>query len=195
MNATPNREETPGIPAGYPEENIDDITLLDGTRVTIRPIRPSDAAGLQAGFRRLSPESIYFRFLETFSQLSDQQAEYFVNVDYQTRMAFVGEIDENGQKNLIAVARYAVTGDAQEGVAESAIVIVDEYQNRGLGAELLDRLIHYARSHGIKIFIATVHLSNARIMHFIRRSGFPFKKNMLEPGIWEIHIDLTGENG
>src|SRR5512135_115754 len=103
MNATPNREETPGLPASYPTEDIDNVTLRDGTRVTIRPICPSDAAGLQAGFQRLSPQSIYLRFLETFSQLSDKQAQYFVNVDYQARMAFVGEIEEDGQKNLIGV--------------------------------------------------------------------------------------------
>lgn len=174
----------------YPSEYIEEVNLLDGTRLTIRPIRPDDAAGLQAGFQRLSPESVFLRFLETFHMLTDKLARDFADVDYHNKMALVAEIQENGQHNLIGVARYALVGEPDSKLAESAVVVVDEYQGRGLGTLLLDLLVKYARDHGVETFLGTIHHSNAKIMRFVRRSGFPAEKKMVEPGVWEVRVKL-----
>ena len=187
MNRTSDLSENPEIIENYPFEAIEKTELKDGSKVTIRPIRPEDAPLLQAGFSRLSPESIYLRFLETFNALTDKQAREFSTVDYHQRMALVAEIIEDGQKSLIGVARYAMV---EPGVAESAIVVIDEYQSRGLGTILLDRLVKYARTQGVQAFLATVHFTNARIMRFIKRSGLPTEKKMLEPGVWEIRVSI-----
>jgi acetyltransferase len=177
----------------YPQEWIDHIVLEDGTPITIRPIRPDDAPKLQAAFKRLSSQSIYYRFLQIFSQLTDQQARDFANLDYYQRMALVAETREAGELNLIGVARYAWLPGEEPGLAESAVVVIDEYQKRGLGSLLLRRLVRYARSHDVQAFLATVHVSNAQIMRFIQRSGFPAEKRMIEPGVWEIRVLLQDE--
>lgn len=187
MHRASDLSENPEMIGNYPFEAIEKAELKDGSEVTIRPIRPEDAPLLQAGFSRLSPESIYLRFLETFSTLTDKQARDFSTVDYHQRMALVAEIIEDEQKSLIGVARYAMV---EPGVAESAIVVIDEYQSLGLGTILLDRLVKYARTQGVRAFLATVHFSNARIMRFIKRSGFPMEKKMLEPGVWEIRVSI-----
>jgi len=158
--------------------------------VTIRPIRPDDAPRLQEAFDRLSPESIYLRFLEPYKELSDRQAQRFANLDYRTQMALVASIPEHGEEHLIGVARYAMVGEEHPGVAESAIVVVDSFQNRGLGTLLLSRLVRYALAHGVRHFLATVHQTNAPIVRFIQRSRLDFDRRMLEPGVWEISIHL-----
>jgi len=176
--------------AAYPSTYIEEITLKDGTRVTLRPIRPDDAARLQQGFRMLTPQTIYLRFLDFAKELSDKQACFLAEVDYQQRMALVGVIQEEGEERLAAVARYDMLPD-RLGLAEAAIVVRDDYQNRGLGTQIMLKLIQYACAHGVQAFIATIHNSNLDIMRFIRKSGLPFKKELLEPGIWEVRIDLT----
>ena len=191
MNKTSDLSENSEMIKNYPFEAIENVELKDGSEVTIRPIRPEDAPLLQAGFSRLSPESIYLRFLETFNQLTDKQARDFSTVDYHKRMALVAEIIEDGQDSLIGVARYAIV---EPGVAESAIVVIDEYQSLGLGTILLDRLVKYARTQGVRAFLATVHFTNARIMRFIKRSGFPMQKKMLEPGVWEIRVSIEAQD-
>ncbi|MBN1149357.1 MAG: GNAT family N-acetyltransferase [Anaerolineales bacterium] len=177
----------------YPSNYIEEISLRDGTPVLMRPIRPDDAPRLQAAFTRLSPQTIYMRFLEIFRHLSDEQAHYFANVNYQSTMALVGEVQEDGQAVLVAVARYAMIDPQEPGVAEAAIVVRDDFQNRGLGSIAMDRLAHYARDHGVRQFLGTIHATNARIMHFIRRSNQPFSKQMIEPGVWEIRVHLDEE--
>jgi len=177
MRETPGKHET--------------ATLRDGTTVTIRPIRPDDAPRLQALFYRLSPESIALRFLGHPKELPYEQAQQLANVDYQTRMALVATREEDSEEHIIAVARYAADS-AQPDLAEAAIVVEDEYQKQGLGTLLLIRLVAYARTHGIRDFMATVHHDNAQIMRFIRRSGLP-SQSKLAAGVWEIVVKLEPE--
>ncbi len=167
------------------------VTLRDGTTVTIRPIHPDDAHRLQALFYRLSPESIALRFLGHPKELPDEEAQRLASVDYQTRMALVATRQQNGEEHIIAVARYAADS-AQTDLAEAAIVVEDEYQKRGLGTFLLMRLVAYARTHGIRAFMATVHHDNVQIMRFIRQSGLP-SQSKLAAGVWEIVVKLEPE--
>ncbi len=178
----------------YPHEYVEEVTLRDGMQVTLRPIRPDDAPRLQAGFARLTPQTIYLRFLESFRELSDEQARAFATVDYRERMAFVGSIQEDGEERLVVSARYTMLGPQDPGVAEAAIVVRDDFQNRGLGTIALDRLVRYARQHGVTTFLGTIHVSNNRILRFIQKSGLPFSKKMLEPGTWEVRVQLSGES-
>jgi RimJ/RimL family protein N-acetyltransferase len=168
------------------------FTLKDGIPVTIRPIRPDDAPRLQALLARLSPETIFFRFLEYLKGLTPEQAEKLANVDYDRRMALVADLERDGETQIIAVARYAAPVPNPEGTAEVGIVVEDRYQNQGLGTLLLDRLTGYARQHGIRVFTAIVSVQNARILRFIRRSGLPSERK-LDMGMWEIQVKLDGE--
>ena len=168
------------------------VTLRDGTTVTIRSIRPDDALRLQALFHRLSPESIALRFLGQPKELPYKQAKQFATVDYHKRMALVAAREEGGEEHIIAVARYAVDPAGQPDLAEAAIVVEDEYQNRGLGTLLLIRLVSYAQAHGIRAFMATVHQDNIQIMRFVRHSGLP-AESTLEAGAWDILVRLEPE--
>jgi acetyltransferase len=181
------------LPENYPSEYIEEVTLKDGSKVLLRPIRPDDAPRLQHGFQHLSAQSIYLRFLESAKELSDAQAQAFATVDYQNRMAFVGSIQEDGQEHLVVSARYAMVGPQEPGTVEAAIVVRDDYQGRGLGLITLNHLVRYATKHGVTTLLATVHTSNTRIMQFIKRSKLPFDRIMLEPGVWEIRIHLSRE--
>jgi acetyltransferase len=163
--------------------------LKDGSQVLLRPIRPEDAPRLQEAYRRLSTESIRLRFLSVAKDLTDKQAQELATLDYQTRMALVAVVTESGQEHVVAVARYAMLEDTP-GYAECAVVVRDDYQSRGLGKVAMNRLIRYAREHGVQAIIATIHLTNAKVLQFIDHSGFPYSKKVLEPGLWEIKIDI-----
>lgn len=184
----------PVQPNNYPADYVETVVLKDETRVVIRPIRPDDAPRLQEGFRHLSPETIYYRFLEATNEITDEQARQLTTLDYQKEMALVGTILEGDTEHIIGVARYALIGSDDPGVAETAVVVRDDYQGRGLGSLLYVHLIDYARQHGVLRFDAIVHQSNARIMKFIRRSGLDVEREMLEPGIMLVKIYLNSNS-
>jgi GNAT superfamily N-acetyltransferase len=165
--------------------------LRDGTQALIRPIRSSDAPQLQALVKRLSPESIYLRFLEPRVQLTDQAASRLANVDCHVTMAYVAEINADGNPQLIAVARYNSMGASQSDAAEVGVVVEDAYQDQGLGRFLLlARLIPFARTQNIRTLVGFFHHSNARILKFVRESGFATRRK-LDAGLWEAEIDIS----
>ncbi len=174
----------------YPVDWVKTVVLQDGLQVNIRPIQTSDAEPLREGFKRLSPQSIYLRFLTPLPELSEKQARVFANVDYHSSMAFVATIELDGEI-VIGVARYGKVGVQDAEAAECAIVVDDQYQRKGLGLHLLDQLVRYARQQGVSYFLATVHSSNDRTLSFIKRSGFPFERKMVVSGMWEIRIKIV----
>lgn len=165
--------------------------LKDGTAVTIRSIRPDDAPRLQALVKRLSPESIFYRFLEFLKELTPKQAEELAKVDYSRRMALVATLSEGEDDELIiAVARYSVQSASQPDVAEVGIVVEDRFQSQGLGSKLMKELTSYAREQGIRAFSGYISHQNTRILNFIRKSGLPTERR-LEMGMWEITVELA----
>jgi acetyltransferase len=164
------------------------FTLKDGTQIVIRPIRPDDADDLQTTFQRLSMESIYLRFLSFKKELPDEEARYLATVDYTSRMAFVAICKEKERNMVVGVSRYAML-DTDPEIAESAVVVADEYQGRGIGKLLLWRLINYARAKGIHFLRGNLQIGNDRMLELVRRSGLPHQTRFMD-GIWEVSIDL-----
>jgi RimJ/RimL family protein N-acetyltransferase len=168
------------------------VVLRDGTSVQLRFLQAEDAERLQAFFYRLSPESIFYRLLEYRSALTDEEARALCDVDGQNRVAIAATVaaeDQEDQEAIVAVARYGVIEAESPDTAESAIVVQDDFQGRGLGTILIRRLVGYARSHGIRQLVATIHYNNAQILRFIERSGLRVERKM-NKGIWDFFIYL-----
>ena len=170
---------------------IQSITLKDGSQLTIRAILPEDAARLQAFHQRLSSDTIYLRYLEYHKILTDEEAAHFCTVDYHNRMAFVATRFEGDKEFIVGVIRYDKLGVKGLQTAEMAIIIDDAYQRRGLGSMLLNRLVDYARSEGIHIFVASFLFENTGFMNLIRRSGLSMSLKTDIVGTYEAHILLN----
>jgi acetyltransferase len=168
---------------------LEPVTLKDGTQIVIRPIHSDDADDLQDTFQRLSMESIYLRFLSFKKVLSDEEAQTLATVDYTSRMAFVAICKENDKDIVVGVSRYALLDPGDPEMAESAVVVADEYQGRGLGKLLLWRLVNYARAMGIHYLRGNLQVGNNRMLDLVKRSGLPHQTHYVD-GIWEVNIDL-----
>ena len=165
---------------------IASVTLTDGTRVALRPIRPEDESALTALYERLSPQTAYQRFFTAMRRLPPDWAHILANVDYDRRMAIVG-VDPGG--DLIGVARYMYDQRADE--AEIAIVIEDRWQGRGLGKHLLAEVVGYAADRGIRRLRAYVLADNLRMLKLIRRVTTILDRK-LESGVLSLLLAPPG---
>jgi GNAT superfamily N-acetyltransferase len=156
-----------GDAISYPDELTHSISTTDGTPVTVRAIRPSDAERLIAFYDRLSEHTAYQRFFTVMRRLPPDWAHMLANVDYVRRLALIAEVDTPAGPELVAVARYEPTGAPK--VAEVAFVVQDAWQNRGVGTALLHDLLRAARARGIERFSAYVLASNRRMLDLISR--------------------------
>ncbi len=163
------------------------LPLTDGALVRLRPIQPADAPRLQAFHSRLSPNTIYLRWLHAHPVLSDAEAAQLAQVDYVTRMAYIATTGQVPDEQIVGVARY---GLVEPGAAEAAVVVEDAYQGRGLGTTLLGRLMQYAQAQGIRFWLAEINAENARMLRFINRGGFPVARHF-EGGSVQVRLDIA----
>jgi len=153
----------PDKPEGYPSRYEGLITLKDGRSVFTRPILNSDESLLEGLFERLSPQSRYQRFLATLKSLSEEMLYNFTHVDYESRCAIVAVIEEEGKEAIIAVARYGY--DPVEKMTDVAVAVRDDWQQLGLGKQLLKKIIQIGKDHGMSCFSAVADPQNLVIKH------------------------------
>jgi acetyltransferase len=137
--------------------------LRDGTRIVIRPIRPEDAEREQAFVGALSAESRYFRFMITLRELPPDMLYRFTHPDFQRELALVAVAGHDAASPLIGVTRC---------VAEFALAVADEWQNRGVGTRLLCELMRDARAIGIRRLWGEVLATNVRMLGLMTSLGF-----------------------
>jgi len=154
----------------YPSHLTQTWIVPDGTVVTIRPIKPEDAE-LEIEFvRGLSPETKYYRFMNTMRELPPAMVARLTQIDYDREMAFLATLEVDGKEKEIGVCRYAVNPDGES--CEFAVVVADDWQHRGLARKLMGVLIETARSRGIAYMNGVFLSSNERMLKFVQKLGF-----------------------
>jgi GNAT superfamily N-acetyltransferase len=142
---------------------------------------------LAEGFARLSAESRQLRFLTSKPRLTPAELRYFTEIDHHDHEA-LGALDPVDGRGL-GIARYIRHGEDPEG-AEVAVTVIDEWQRRGLGTELLNRLVDRARQEGIGHFTALVAADNEGVLGMLRDSVIGVRVTDRESGAVEYEIPL-----
>jgi RimJ/RimL family protein N-acetyltransferase len=156
------------------------------TLPTIRPIRPSDAPGLQAFHRSLSEETLRRRYFSPHPLLSDEEARYFTELDPNTHAAMIATVEQ-----IVAVGRYIRAPDSD--TAEVAFVVGDRYQRRGLGSRLLAMLVPIAWNQGIRFFVADTQSDNLAMLRVFSRSTevVTVQRATLAHGVTHLVMELV----
>jgi pimeloyl-ACP methyl ester carboxylesterase/GNAT superfamily N-acetyltransferase len=170
-------------------ESGTETTLRSGDRVLVRPIRPGDKDGLRDVLHRLSPESRYRRFFSPVKELGVAQLHYLTEVDHHTHEALVAIDPETGHP--IAVARF-IRARPEAPAAEVAVAVIDDWQGRGLGSELLHRLAARAREEGVGRFSAYVLEGNRSMLELLDGLGDHHVVSH-DGGVMEIVTELPEE--
>src|SRR5512142_2059664 len=164
------------------------VTLRDDARVRLRPIALEDKPVIAASFERLSEESRYRRFFTSKNKLSAAELDYLVDVDHTNHEAIIAIDPSNGHG--LGVARYVRSTDDAE-LAEVAVTVVDDWQGRGLGRALLQRLTYRARREGVRRFSALVQADNRASLGLLE--GVGETRRTFAPGEVELLIELPRE--
>ena len=156
----------------------------------LRPIAREDAALIAASYERMSEQSRYRRFFTINDRLSQTELSYLVDVDHRDHEAIIAIEPSTGE--ALGVARYVrLTDDAE--VAEVAVSVADDWQRRGLGRALLDRLTYRARREGVVQFVALVQGDNPRALSLL--SGVGDTRHRGDDDVVELVIELPLKRG
>jgi GNAT superfamily N-acetyltransferase len=175
---------TPEQARPYPRDRV---SLRDGAEVVISRLTPADTRMLADAFARLSEESRRLRFLAPKEKLSEAELRYLTGVDGHRHEALVA-IDRETRRG-VAIGRFVRDPDDPER-AEVAVTVADDWQHRGLGRLLLERLAERAREEGITRFVALVAEDNRNMRMLLARIEAPAHVRHLGGNAAEYEIEL-----
>jgi GNAT superfamily N-acetyltransferase len=149
-------------------QELERTPLAGGGEVFVRPVEPHDREGLRDAFERLGKRSRYQRFLVPKRSLTAGELSYLTDVDHVDHEAVVAIDAATGQG--VGVARY-IRDPGRPDVAEAAVTVVDDWQGRGLGKLLLDRLVARAEANGVTRFSANLLVTNDAVRALLDGAG------------------------
>jgi acetyltransferase len=179
----------------YPVELVGAVTLRDGTKLRVRPVRPEDEPAFQSAFAKLKHEDIRMRFFAHMKTLPHDLAARLTQIDYDREMAFVAfagpaEGGEQEEGEVVGVVRLMADPDNQRG--EYAVIVRSDFQNRGLGHALMHYVIDYAKTRGISEIYGYVLEDNAPMLKLCRELGFTAANVPDEVGVVAVNLRLGG---
>ena len=155
----------------YPQELERFLTLKNGTEIFFRPVKPTDESALSEMLYSLSTDSVKKRYFTHTKTFPHKDVQKLTNIDYDQNLAIVAVVPgPEGTEEIVAIAQYFL--DPKTQLAEVAFIVQDEWQDKGMGAVLLDYLTTTAKDHGVKTFYATVLPINKAMLSIFYNSGY-----------------------
>jgi len=174
--------------AVYPSQYETEVTLRDGSRILLRPIRADDASAWLAFISRLSPNNKYLHFQHTAKEMNLDDAVRFCTIDYRDTFAFVADVLRGQNHDIVAAGKYYRLPDNHS--AEVVFVVEDSYQGRGLGTAILEQLARVAREEGIDTFEADTIAGDERAASIFKSYGFNITGEF-QSGIYHVVFPIT----
>ncbi len=162
----------------YPEDLETYRTTKNGIKILLRPVKISDEPLLKDFYYSLSETTIYKRFVSARKNMPHEKLqEFFVVIDYTKQMVILAMLEHKGREIIAGVGQFR--GNEGSHTAEVALMVKDEYQNQGIGTELLEHLTYIAKKQGLLGFSAEVLKNNRMMLHLFEKIGFNIQKESL----------------
>jgi RimJ/RimL family protein N-acetyltransferase len=152
----------------YPTELECQVTLPDQRHLSIRPLRPGEEGPVRELDARLSTRTRYLRFFSPLPALPDSLLRLLASVDYRRRLSLIAEVDAGGRREVIALGSF---GGLDNGTAEVALLVSDDWQHQGIGTILARQVMRAAEDRGFAKFVVHVFWDNTVIRRLLKRVG------------------------
>jgi len=176
----------------YPTQYVRAWKLGDGTRVTLRPIRPEDELAMAKFHGTLSEQSVYYRYfslLKLPQRIAHERLTRICFNDYDREIALV--VDHKDPKTdkheILGVGRLSKVHGANE--AEFALLVSDQWQGLGLGTELLRSLVQIGRGEKLERIVGFILPENRAMQRVCEKAGFQLRHDSAAgecQAVWQL---------
>ncbi len=161
------------------------VLLKNGQGILLKPATMNEIPLVESFMKRISQDSLRMRFMASMSTVSNKIITELCKGDFTQDGCLLALTGEDNDTKVVGLGNYISTGNGRS--AEVAFLIEDEYQGRGIGTILLERLAGLAAANGIVELEAEVLPDNQPMMNVFKSSGFEKHR------VWEsdtVHIEL-----
>jgi acyl-CoA hydrolase/RimJ/RimL family protein N-acetyltransferase len=178
----------PGKAGEYPKDLEIYRTTKTGIEVFLRPIKISDEPLIKDLFYGLSDNSLYRRFISRRKDMPHERLQEFVIIDYNREVEIAAVVKQENKEIMAGMGQYAIEPNTH--TAEVAFVVRDDFQNKGIGSELLSYLTLLAKRQGLLGFSAEVLVENQPMLHLFEKMGFLIDKRV-EEQVYELKMAFS----
>jgi acetyltransferase len=168
----------------YPSRWDRHIVLGDGRQVFIRPIRPDDESLVLHLLQNVSTEDLRLRFFDSIKEFTHPFLARLTHLDCM--MAFIA-LDETSAETLGVVRVYI---DSTGETGEYAILLRSDFKGHGLGWSLMQMIIEYSRSRGLRQIVGQILQENSVMLRMCRELGFKIKTDVDDRGLCDVTLVL-----
>lgn len=172
----------------YPLQWERHLVLGAGWKVFVRPVRPDDEPLIRHLLQHVSTEDLRYRFFDSIKEFTHPFLVRLTQLDYAHAMAFVAFDEASG--DILGVVR--VHSDPVGETGEYAILLRSDLKGRGLGWALMQMIIEYGKSEGLKRIIGQILHENSVMLKMCRELGFEVKTGPEDPGLCDVTLVLDG---
>lgn len=156
------------------------LTLPEGTDITLRRADPTDLAAAKAMHERCSPQTLGKRYHGPVRD-ADRYLDHLLSPRYGRTLAA-----RTASGRVVALGHLLWDGDE----TEIALLVEDDWQRRGIGAQLLRRLVALAGEADCRSVYAVTQASNTGMVAAMRGLGLPLDYQ-IEEGTLVITAQLA----
>ena len=163
------------------------VTLHDGEKVLIRPLKPEDAALYPDFLSQVTAEDLRLRFFVPIREVRHELIEKLIHYDPKHAMAFIAVAELTDR--MLGVVR--LHDDPEGDGAEFAILVRSHLKGHGLGWLMMKHMIAYAREKGLKTVHGQVLAENATMLLMCTELGFHVADDPGERGMKFVTLSLN----
>lgn len=154
----------------YPNQYESDWLLKDGTPVLIRPMKPEDEPLVEDLLDNCSDQTLYFRYFRVIKSWPHEALIRFTQNDYDREIGLAAIGQPPGPEVMMGVGRLVATPERDS--AEFAVIVADPWQGKGLGPQLISKVIDIARDFGVQLLSGEILAENQPMLELVKKLGF-----------------------
>jgi GNAT superfamily N-acetyltransferase len=162
------------------------LTLPDGTRVHVRPIRPEDETLYGPFFAAETADDLRLRFFGPVKAFDHAFFSRFTQIDYAKAMAFIAIDEASGEMRGVVRLHLNEAGDS----GEYAVIVRSDHKSHGLGWQLMQLIIEFARAKGLRSIEGEVLYENKTMLNMCRELGFEITSDPQDPSVSNVRLRL-----
>jgi acetyltransferase len=172
----------------YPKQWEEHAALRDGTPILVRPLRPEDEHLYGPFLSAVTERDLRLRFFASVREFDHAFVARFTQIDYARAMAFIAI--ENSTGRMLGVVRLHTNPNNE--TAEYAILVRSDLKRRGLGWLLMQKMIDYAHTEGIRTIEGQVLRENIPMLSMCRQLGFRVLPDPNDADVYLVELPVAG---
>jgi RimJ/RimL family protein N-acetyltransferase len=162
------------------------VTLRDGEKVFIRPLKVEDAALYPDFLAEVTPDDLRLRFFAPMREVSPDLIDKLIHYDPEHAMAFIAIAEASGR--MLGVVRLHDDQNGESG--EFAILVRSHLKGHGLGWLMMKHMIAYAQDRDLDTVHGQVLAENATMLEMCAELGFQVSEDANERGVKVVTLPL-----